>query len=142
MTEEQRKNNYTMFIIGVALLAVGTAVNNTALFTIGIVFFIVGLAQANRNPRRPSIPESISPDAAFKLTDKDNQELIGVITGKQLQFLIDALEEEFLEDRDYAITPMTIAYLKEKGADPSLSALLELAVGERDEATILWSRSD
>ncbi len=64
--------------------------------------------------------------------------LIGEINEKQLQFLIDQLEEESLEDRDYAITSMTLDYFEELGADAALLSMLRGALGNQDEITILW----
>jgi hypothetical protein len=67
--------------------------------------------------------------------------LIGSITESQLQFLIDNMEEESMEDQDYAITSMTLAYFEELGADPALVNLLRQALGNLDELVIRWERS-
>jgi processive 1,2-diacylglycerol beta-glucosyltransferase len=66
--------------------------------------------------------------------------LLGEITEKQLQFLVDQLEEEFMEDQDYAITPLVLTYFEGLRADPHLLSLLRQALGERDEALIRWAR--
>jgi len=66
--------------------------------------------------------------------------LIGTITDSQLQFMIDNMEEESLEDRDYAITPMTLAYFDELGADPALLDMLRQALGNQEELVIRWER--
>jgi hypothetical protein len=66
--------------------------------------------------------------------------LIGTLTESQLQFLIDNMEEESLEDRDYAITPMTLAYFEELGADPALLDMLRQALGNKNELVIRWER--
>jgi|WetSurSiteA1Bulk_404760.scaffolds.fasta_scaffold61389_2 hypothetical protein len=73
-----------------------------------------------------------------KLFDKENGTLLGAISDTQLKFLIDQLEEEGLEDRDYAITSMTISLFEGEGADPELVTMLRTALGERDEMTIYW----
>ena len=65
---------------------------------------------------------------------------IGTITESQLQFMTDNMEEESLEDQDYAITPMTLAYFEELGADPALLVLLRQALGNQDELVIRWER--
>jgi hypothetical protein len=70
---------------------------------------------------------------------KDNT-LIGTLTESQLQFLIDNLEEESMEDQDYAITAMTLAYFEELGADPALLKMLSQALGSQDELLIRWDR--
>ena len=66
--------------------------------------------------------------------------LIGTINESQLQFMTDNMEEESLEDQDYAITPMTLAYFEELGADPALLVLLRQALGNQDELVIRWER--
>ena len=70
--------------------------------------------------------------------DRTN-ELIGEISTQQLQFLIDTLEEESLEDKDYAITAMTLGYFVELGADPGLVSMLREELGDKNEIVIRWS---
>lgn len=65
---------------------------------------------------------------------------IGSITEEQLQFLIDALEEESSTDKDYYLTGATIDMLEDDGAEPELVALLREAIGERESIEIRWSR--
>mgnify|MGYP003507114417 CR=1 FL=1 len=74
----------------------------------------------------------------IKLFAKENGTFLGAISENQLQFLIDQLEEEGLEDRDYAITPMTLSLFEGEGADPELVTMLRTALGERDEMNIFW----
>lgn len=74
------------------------------------------------------------------LFDKESGALIGQITPEQLQYLIDQMEEESLEDRDYSITRMEIDYFESQGAGPELIALLRKAVGGKDEVIVQWSR--
>ncbi len=71
--------------------------------------------------------------------DQSTGQQIGTLTEQQLQFLIDQLEEESEEDRDYAITRMTVDFLAEQGADPDLLVLLRRALSDKDEVTIRWS---
>jgi hypothetical protein len=75
-----------------------------------------------------------------KLYDNVSGALLGEITQDQLQFLIDQLEEESLEDKDYTITAMTLAYFQELGADPDLLKMLSQALGDKDEVVIRWAR--
>jgi processive 1,2-diacylglycerol beta-glucosyltransferase len=75
----------------------------------------------------------------IKVFDQSTRQQIGTITEEQLQFLIDQLEEESEEDRDYAITRMTVDFLAEQGAASDLLALLRSALGNKDEVTIRWS---
>lgn len=65
---------------------------------------------------------------------------IGSITEEQLQFLIDALEEESSTDKDYYLTGATIDMLEDDGAEPELVALLREALGGRESIEIRWSR--
>jgi hypothetical protein len=73
------------------------------------------------------------------LHDKDTQALIGAIDEGDLQFLKDQLEEEGLEDRDYAITPLLLDVWGSEGSRPALVAMLREALGERAEMNIVWS---
>ena len=83
----------------------------------------------------------IDKNETYTLYKNTTDVLLGEISGKQLQFLIDYLEEEFLEDRDYAITNLTLDYLSARGADPDLIALLRQALGDSEEITIIWKRA-
>jgi hypothetical protein len=77
----------------------------------------------------------------YNLYDKRSGALLGTITRAQLQFLINQLEEETLEDQDYAITQMTLAYFETQGIDPELHRLLSTALGDKDELIIQWSEA-
>lgn len=77
----------------------------------------------------------------INLYNKTTGAMLGNLTEDQLKFLIDQLEEESVEDTDYAITDMTLAYFEEQGADPDLEAMLRQALGASDEVIIQWSRS-
>jgi len=74
------------------------------------------------------------------LRDKDTGADVGTITEEELGFLVDHLEEEFDEDRDYYINQTTVDIMEQNGADPELIALLRGAIGERDGIEIEWSR--
>lgn len=76
----------------------------------------------------------------IRLLNADTGDLLGQISEEQLQFLVDQMEEEFMEDQDYAITPMTLTYFEGLNADPHLLGLLKQGLGERDEVAIRWSR--
>ena len=80
-------------------------------------------------------------NVTVKLYNNTTDAFIGDISEAQLQFLIDQLEEELLEDKDYAITPMTLGYFQERGVDPELLSLLQKALEEEEELVIRWSRS-
>jgi hypothetical protein len=77
----------------------------------------------------------------INLYNKSTGALLGSLTEDQLQFLIDQLEEESVEDTDYAITSMTLAYFEEQGVDPGLLKILRQALANQDEVIVQWSRS-
>ena len=77
----------------------------------------------------------------IKLINNKDDTMIGALTEGQLQFLIDNMEEESIEDKDYAITSMTLAYFEELGGDPALLSMLRQALGDQDELVIRWERS-
>jgi hypothetical protein len=67
---------------------------------------------------------------------------VGEISEEQLDMLVDNLEEEWPEDRDYYINRAMIETLKQRGADSVLIHLLNEALGTRDEVDILWVDTD
>lgn len=72
------------------------------------------------------------------LTRLDNNTKIGQITDEQLAFLVEQLEEEHDEDRDYYLDRATIELLGDNGCDPDLLAMLEKALGDDEEMDIAW----
>lgn len=74
-----------------------------------------------------------------ELKDKDSGVAIG-ITEEQLRFLIDQLEEESDDDRDYYLNTTTLDMLAGKGIDAKLLKLLRGALGDRTEMEIEWRR--
>lgn len=68
----------------------------------------------------------------------DSGDTLGTITDAQLQFLVDQLEEEDLEDKDYYLDRDTLDHLREQGGEPELMALLEKALDGRDDVDIAW----
>jgi hypothetical protein len=76
----------------------------------------------------------------IEIRDKSTNMPIGEISEAQLQFLIDQLEEEDLEDRDYAITSLLLQTFEAEGADPELVALLTEALGTQETIEIVWTR--
>jgi processive 1,2-diacylglycerol beta-glucosyltransferase len=76
----------------------------------------------------------------IELHDAERGTRLGTISDDQLQFLIDALEEESSTDKDYYISADTIAMLEEDGADRQLVSLLRSALGGREGVDIRWSR--
>ena len=76
----------------------------------------------------------------IKLYVKETGKFLGTITDQQLQFLIDQLEEESLDDTDYYITTATLELLEQAGADPALVNLLRQGLGDSEEMEVRWER--
>jgi hypothetical protein len=76
----------------------------------------------------------------IELRDKATDEYLGTIDDAELQFLIDDLEEESLEDRDYYIDSDTIQMLQDDGAPSSLITLLRKSLGALDGVEVRWRR--
>ena len=74
------------------------------------------------------------------LYDAERGSRLGTISDEQLQRLVDSLEEESADDRDYYLTADTIDLLEEDGADAQLLALLRQALGGRQGMDVRWSR--
>lgn len=77
----------------------------------------------------------------INLTEKGTNKPLGSISEVQLQYLIDQLEEEWLEDNEYAISSLLLDVFETDAADPQLIAVLRSALAGRDEVNILWTRS-
>ena len=75
------------------------------------------------------------------LRDKETGADLGTISEEQLQFLVDQLEEEFEEDRDYYINGTMLEVMEQNGADPELTTLLRRAIGDREGVEIQWART-
>ena len=66
----------------------------------------------------------------------DNSKPIGTISDVQLKFLVDELEEDHEDDREYFLDRETLELLSDNGADPELIAMLEKAMGNDDELAL------
>lgn len=75
------------------------------------------------------------------LKNKLTGQMIGSISEADLQYLIDHLEEEHGEDKDYWLNRAELEVLAEKGADPAMIEMIEAALGENDDVEIIWERS-
>lgn len=73
-----------------------------------------------------------------RLIRLDTGDEIGTINDDQLKFLIEQLEEEHDDDKDYFIDRDTLELLSDNGADPELLALLEKGLAGDDEMDIAW----
>ena len=65
-------------------------------------------------------------------------QVIGQISDTQLQFLVQQLEEEHDEDRDYYIDRDTLEMFEENGGDPELVEMLRKALGDSEALDIEW----
>ena len=74
------------------------------------------------------------------LREKGTEKPLGSIREDQLQFLVDRLEEEWLEDHDYSITTLLLDSFDAEGVEPELVALLRTALGDKEEIEIIWSK--
>jgi processive 1,2-diacylglycerol beta-glucosyltransferase len=67
---------------------------------------------------------------------------VGELSEDQLDFLVDNLEEEWPEDRDYFINRAMLDMLRQRGADEGLIRMLTAALANREEVDILWVDTD
>ena len=67
----------------------------------------------------------------IKLFDNESEKEVGQITDPQLEFLIEELADESLDEYTYNVNPSVISYLEGNGADPQLVSLLRGALGSR-----------
>ena len=76
----------------------------------------------------------------IELRDKQTNELLGTIDDDELRFLVDELEEESSNERDYYISTDTIDMLEQDGAPESLISLLRRIVGSEGGVEVRWAR--
>ncbi len=74
------------------------------------------------------------------LYKNDSDQLVGSITDADLQVLMDGLEEESSQDKDYYITAATIDVLGDGRASDHLLGLLRTALGSSEGVEIRWER--
>lgn len=72
--------------------------------------------------------------------NKVTNQFIGSLTETELQVLIDCLEEESLEDRDYYIDAVTIDLIADGRATDHLVKLLRTALGSEQGVEIRWQQ--
>jgi hypothetical protein len=74
------------------------------------------------------------------LYDANTNQPLGSITEADLKVLVDALEEESLQDQDYYITGATIDVIADGKATEHLVRLLRGALGDAEGVDIRWQR--
>ena len=77
-------------------------------------------------------------EGIYCLIDIERDQEIGTVTESQVQFLIDNLEEEGLEDQDYYIDEELLAIFTENGCDADLLAILTEALEGRGDIDIRY----
>lgn len=77
----------------------------------------------------------------IELKNKDTGAVLGTLSEEDLRFLIDNLEEESEEDKDYYLNRTTLEMLKGRNAPSALVELLARAMGDGGEVEIEWSRT-
>jgi hypothetical protein len=83
---------------------------------------------------------SVGGFVVIDIYDENTNQLIGSITEADLQVLVDALEEESLDDHDYYITAETIDVVADGRATEHLVKVLREALGEKEGVDIRWQR--
>jgi hypothetical protein len=74
----------------------------------------------------------------YRLIDLESDQEIGIITEAQVQFLIDSLEEEGIEDQDYYINQDILSFLADNGCDAELLDMLTEVLEGREEIDIRY----
>jgi hypothetical protein len=77
----------------------------------------------------------------IELREKSTDEYLGTISEGELRVLIEALEEESADDRDYYIDSDTVQMLEDEGAPSGLVALLRKIVGVNEGIEFHWRRT-
>lgn len=75
------------------------------------------------------------------LKDISSNRRIGSISYAQLQFLDDEVAKEHRNDQDYRVSRATLNILKERGADASLTTIIEKAMGDQELIEFYWIKS-
>lgn len=78
----------------------------------------------------------------IEIYENDSDDLVGVITEAQLDFLMEELEESSESDREFNIDTSTLLLLEELGADEELLEVLQNALGDGEAAEIRWEEAE
>ncbi|MEO8669904.1 MAG: hypothetical protein ABI411_01240 [Tahibacter sp.] len=74
----------------------------------------------------------------IRLIDKYDGRELGRLERSQLDFVIDAFEEESSTDRDYYLDRDSLDFLAERGADAALLGVLRQALAGREDLEFRW----
>jgi hypothetical protein len=94
----------------------------------------------NRQRLSPLPPADDTIPRMIDLYNAATNQLLGSITETDLKVLVDALEEEGVNDQDYYIDTATIDVIADGKATEHLVGLLRAAVGSSDGVDIRWQR--
>jgi hypothetical protein len=73
------------------------------------------------------------------LFDSASGAKVGRVSETQLQALLDWMEEESTQDRDYYLTAEDCELMEEQGIDPTLIEVLRGALRSRDDMDLRWA---
>jgi hypothetical protein len=76
----------------------------------------------------------------IELHDKETGALVAVIGEAELALLVEGLEEEDSDDKDYYIDATTLHLLAEVGFDKDILQTIGHALGDREGMDVVWSR--
>lgn len=76
------------------------------------------------------------------LFDAGSGARVGRITEKQLEALIDWMEEESSEDREYYLTGEDCELMLEQGIDPTLVEALQAALHGREDMDLRYEKEE
>jgi processive 1,2-diacylglycerol beta-glucosyltransferase len=96
---------------------------------------IIAAARGELDPALPPLADEVL------VYDNDTGVYLGAMTPTQLQFLIDQLEEEGLDDTTYYLDEPTLELLAEKGAEPAFLAALRDTFAGRGYVEIRYIRT-
>ncbi len=75
---------------------------------------------------------------SYAIYVKGTDQLVASLSEADRRALVDALEEEYEEDRDYYVTKETLDYLSDFGLSPDLTSALRTALGDADGIEVEW----
>jgi hypothetical protein len=73
-----------------------------------------------------------------RLIRLDTGKEIGTLDDAQLAVLVEHLEEDHDDDKNYYIDRDTLDLLSDNGVDPDLLGMLEKGMGDDEQMTISW----
>jgi hypothetical protein len=77
----------------------------------------------------------------YRLVVKDTRQPIADVSADLLQTLVNLLEEEDSQDRDYYIDQATLDYMADRDADPTLLALLRSVLPPGGGLEVEWTEA-